>query len=148
VGGAVATTIYVSILDNSLKTHLGTNIGTALVKAGLPLQDVPAVAGALATGNLTSPALALASPSVLEAGAYAIKVTYSNAFRIVYLVSIAFGVLGTIAAAFSVNVGHLMVGKVDIRLEEGAHIHGHHDHDTGGYIMHKDGEIERLEKRV
>jgi hypothetical protein len=41
----------------------------------------------------------------------------------VYLVTIAFGVVGTVCAAFSTNVDKLMTSHVDIKLEEGAHVH-------------------------
>lgn len=142
VGGSVATTIYVSILKNKVTTFLPTYLGGALLKAGLPLAKLPGVAAALATGNLTSPALVGVSPTILEAGAYGIKLAYARAFRIVYLVGITFGVLGLICSCFSVNVRHLMTDQLDMKMEEGAHVRGHAD-NTGGYIIkhHEIGKI-------
>jgi hypothetical protein len=134
VGGSVATTVYIVILQHDLSKHLGHNLGTALAKAGLPLADIPAVAGALATSNVTSPALELASPAILAAGIQSIKLSYAHAFRLVYLVSIAFGVLGTICAFYALDVKHFMTREVDIKLEEGAHVVSHAD-NTGGHII-------------
>jgi len=39
VGGSVATTIYVTILQHDVESRLGQNLGAALAKAGLPLTD-------------------------------------------------------------------------------------------------------------
>lgn len=67
--GKLRTTIYTVILTRSIdeQEHLGKDISTVLAKAELPLADLPAVTRALAIGNVTSPALELASPSVLAA---------------------------------------------------------------------------------
>jgi len=136
VGGSVATTIYSTILSNELAKKLGVGIATALAKAGLPLAQVPAVTAGIATGNAT--ALAGVNPQILGAGAYALKVAYSQSFRVVYLVSIAFGVVGTVCALWTMNVGHYMTNKVDVRLDEGAHINTHGD--TGGVVIDHEGE--------
>jgi hypothetical protein len=138
VGGSVATTIYTTILTNELAKRIGVDIATALAKAGLPLAQVPGVTEAIATGNLTSPALAGVSLEILGAGAYGLKIAYSNSFKIVYLVSIAFGVIGAICAMWTQNVAKFMTNKVDIRLDEGAHITTRGD--TGGHIINHEGE--------
>jgi hypothetical protein len=145
VGGSISTTIYTSILSNDLGSNLGTNIATALAKAGVPLADVPAVTGALATGNLTSPALELASPAAIEAGAYALKLSYVHAFRLVYLTSITFGGFGMMCALFTSNFGHLLTTKVDIKLKEGAYFMETADEKTGGHVIAHDGTELELE---
>lgn len=142
VGGSVATTIYVSILKNKVAALLPTYLGGALLKAGLPMAKLAAVAEALASGNLTSTALVGVSPTILEAGGYAIELVYARAFRIVYLVGITFGVLGLICSCFAVNVRHLMTDQLDMKMEEGAHVRTHAD-NTGGYII-KHHEIEKV----
>jgi hypothetical protein len=138
VGGSVATTIYTTILTNELGKRLGVDIATALAKAGLPLAQIPGVTEAIATGNLTSPALAGVSLEILGTGAYGLKIAYSNSFKIVYLVSIAFGVIGAICAMWTQNMGKFMTNKVDVRLDEGAHIKTHGD--TGGHVINHEGE--------
>ena len=138
IGGAVATIIYVVILQDNLKAPLGIMVATALAKAGLTPAQIPAVAEAIATGDVIGPALKTVSLVVIEAGAYAVKEFYAHTFREVYLVSIVFGVLGTTCATFSLNVDHLMTGKVDIALEEGAHVKSHADNSGGHIIRHGD----------
>lgn len=138
VGGSVATTIYTTILKNELAKKLGVGIATALAKAGLPLAEVPGVTEAIATGNTTSSAFIGVSPAILEAGAYGLKIAYCDSFKVVYLVSIAFGVVGTICGMGTMNVGKFMTHKVDVRLDEGAHIQT--KGDTGGHIIDHDGE--------
>jgi hypothetical protein len=125
VGGPVATTVYSVILENDIKDRGAHSIATALVEAGLPLPTVLDVLTALLAGDPTSPALASAAktnPLAVFAGVIALKEAYSKAFRLVYFVSIAFGVCGTICAAFSLNVAHLMTRHVDVTLDEGAHL--------------------------
>ncbi len=146
VGGSVGTTVYQVILTNQLTDNLGVNVATALAEAGLPLASIPAVTEALATGNATSPALALASPAALAAGATAIKLTYADAFKIIYLVSIAFGTVGTICAAFTRNVGEYLTNKLDVILDEQAHL-GLHDVQKGGHLLDEDGNEITYETR-
>jgi hypothetical protein len=125
VGGPVATTVYSVILENDIKDRGAHSIATALVETGLPLPTVLDVLTALLAGDPTSPALASAAktnPLAVFAGVIALKEAYSKAFRLVYFVSIAFGVCGTICAAFSLNVAHLMTRHVDVTLDEGAHL--------------------------
>jgi low affinity Fe/Cu permease len=135
VGGSVATTIYTVILSHSVENHLGKDIATALAKTGLPLADVLTVTEALVTSNMTSSALKVASPLILQAGSYALKLSYSRSFRLVYLVSITFGVLGAICSFFTKDIRQRLTAAVDIKLEEGAHIVSHAD-NTGGHIIH------------
>lgn len=146
VGGSVSTVIYTVILTNQLNAHLGINIATALAKAGVPLADLPAITGALATGNATSPALRLASPAQLGAGVLALKYTYRDAFKLIYLVSITFGVIGTVFAVFSQNVGKFMTNKIDVQLDSSLHI-GHEVHRGGHIIQHDGTEITKKASR-
>jgi hypothetical protein len=65
-----------------------------------------------------------------------IATAYSGAFRIVYLVTIAFGAVGLFIVSFVSDIDHLITKKVDIRLEEGAIVNAHMN--TGaGHIIHK-----------
>jgi hypothetical protein len=86
-----------------------------------------AVTEAITTGNLASPALIGVNPEILGAGGDGLKIAYSNSFKVVYLVSIAFGVIGAICAMWTQNVGKFMTNKVDVRLDEETHIKTHGD---------------------
>lgn len=106
-----------------------------LALAGVAPASLPAVIGALSTGKGLE-ALAALTPTQLEIGIHGLKESFAHSFRIVYLVTIAFGVLGTVAVAFTANVDHLMTRKVDIKLEEGIHVHGAVDTGEGHLIRH------------
>ncbi|KAK7204237.1 trichothecene efflux pump [Myxozyma melibiosi] len=115
VGGTVATVVYTTVLQNDVSSRIGTVVGTALAKAGLPTDEIVNVLYALVEGDQS--ALASISPNILAAGEYALKLTYAHAFKMVYLVSIAFGGVGMICAAFSMDVDHLLTSQVDVTME-------------------------------
>jgi hypothetical protein len=138
LGGSVATTIYTTILANNISANLGKTVASYLLKSGLPSAELGPVVTAFAVGNSTSLALTSLPPNILAAGEYGLKVAWANAFRMVYLVSIAFGVMGTVCAAFTLNVYPLMNNTLDIKLQEGSHIHGQADTHTGHIIHHDD----------
>lgn len=134
VGGSVTTTLYSALLSNYVSTHLGPDVATALAHNGVAISQLPAVTEAIAEGSLTSPALVNISNTAIAAGLYASKVCFGEGFRLIYLVSITFGVLGLICAVFVNDVDHLMTNEVDIELREGAHIHAAADTDSGSVV--------------
>jgi len=139
VGGSVATTVYTVILQNDIKNHGAKRVAIAVAEGGVPLTSLLPVVVALLAGDQTSPALITAFetyPKAILAGVAALKEAYSHAFRIVYLVSIAFGTLGTICAAFSLNVDKLLTRHVDVTLDEGAHLKTH-EGNRKAYIIHQ-----------
>ena len=136
VGGAVATTIYSTILESRFAANLVTDVALPLAQSGLNPAKIAAVVAALVAGNTTDPALSVLTPSMEVIAVTGIKTAWSHAFRVVYLVSIAFGVAGTIVVCFSANVDHLLSPRVDIKVDEGAHIHGHTDTGEGHIIRH------------
>lgn len=136
-GGAVATTIYSSILANKLQSGLTKDVALPLAENGVSPTSVPAVIEVLLSGDATSAALTKLSPTALLAAIMGLKTAYADAFRLVYLVSIAFGVVATVIVAFCTDVDHLLTRKVDTKLEQGAHVRAHTD--TGaGHIIHMD----------
>jgi hypothetical protein len=79
------------------------------LNAGLPSADLPALFAALATGTATAmEAVPGITPTVIAAVGDAVKVAYSQAFKTVYLTSIAFGGLSIIAALFITSIDDLM----------------------------------------
>ncbi|KAK1762784.1 trichothecene efflux pump [Phialemonium atrogriseum] len=138
IGGSVGTTIYSSVLTSKLKHYLFQYAATPLAKAGVDPQTIPALLAALLGGSVTDSVVTSQSPEVLGIAANGIKQAYAHSFRIVYLITIAFGVLGTICVAFSSDVDHLMTGGIDIKLDEGAKLRA--NDDTGGGHIHRQGE--------
>jgi MFS family permease len=138
LGGAVATTIYLTILNNKLTSNLPKYVATPLAKDGVALALIPDVILALTSGDTTSPVLGKLTPKALFDAVNGLKGAYANAFRLVYLVSIAFGVIGTVTVAFASNVDHLMTRQVDVKLAEGAHIKVQTDTGEGHMIRQND----------
>jgi hypothetical protein len=141
VGGSVATTVYTVILQNDMKDHGAKRVATTLAENGVPLSDLLPVVTALLAGDQTSPALLSAlgaHPQAILPAITSLREAYAHAFRIVYLVSIAFGTLGTICAAFSLNVNKLLTRHVDVTLDEGAHLRTHEGNRKAHVIHHHD----------
>jgi hypothetical protein len=140
IGGSIGTAIYSTILSSKLQHYLVPDAATPLARAGVNPAEIPTILGALLSGDATNPAVTEQSPAILVIAVNGIKQAYAHSFRVVYLVAIAFGVVGTVCVAFSANVDHLMTGTVDIKLDEGAKIKAHTD--TGGGHLHRKGEDE------
>ncbi|KAF1812768.1 trichothecene efflux pump [Eremomyces bilateralis CBS 781.70] len=117
IGGCLATTIYTSIIENKIGHNLVPGIAKALLGAGLSQAELPEAIEAIVEKNAAI--LRTLPQSVVDAGLIAMKMAYINAFKLVYYVSITFGILGCLAAFSTAEVGHLMTEKVDIKLREG-----------------------------
>lgn len=145
VGGAVAQVIYISILTGKMKTNVVKYVALPLAKAGVAPASLPEIVAAL-SGQGPPSALASLTPSQLALGIGGVKQAFSHSFRIVYLTSIAFGVLGTIAVCFSKDVRPYMTHNVDINLDEGGKVFGGVT-DTGeGHIIRVESQ-EKLHRR-
>jgi MFS family permease len=100
--GAIATAIYVTILNNRLSTNIPAIVGPVVVNAGLPQSSIKPLIAGLAAGNITKvPGI---NSSIERVARTAYKIAYSDSFRTVYLASIAFGVLAIAASLFTHNM--------------------------------------------
>lgn len=96
-----------------MTTTLPANVAPAALNAGLPSEDLPALLAAIAAGTATAmEAVPGITPTVVAAVGDAVKVAYSQAFKTVYLTSIAFGGLSIIAALFITSIDDLMTDFV------------------------------------
>jgi len=134
VGGSVGQVIYTTILQNRFTSNLASDVAIPLAKAGVDPASLPAVLGALLTGEANE-AVAALTPTQLGVAAKGIAEAYAGAFRIVYLVSIAFGALALITVVFASEIDDLLTNKVEIKLEEGAIINAHTDTGEGHIIQ-------------
>ncbi|KAJ4357492.1 uncharacterized protein N0V89_002068 [Didymosphaeria variabile] len=110
----VASTIYSVVLASRTTTELTRQVPGAVVAAGLPAGSVSAYMTAIAAGGsetLLSKIDGL-TPEVLAAGTQAYRWAYTDAYKTIFLVSLAFGGLAIIASFFIPDVDHLMGGKV------------------------------------
>ncbi|OCK72990.1 trichothecene efflux pump [Lepidopterella palustris CBS 459.81] len=119
IGGAVGTVIYMSIFSNRFKSNMMIDVAMPLLKSGVPPASITSVIAAL-TKKTPESILTTLKPEQFVIGVNGIKDAYVHALRVVYLVSIAFGVLATICAAFTMDVDHLLTNEIDIILDEGA----------------------------
>ncbi|KAF2502514.1 trichothecene efflux pump [Lophium mytilinum] len=132
VGGAIATTVYTTILTNYIKEHEGTNIAEAAVKAGLNIQYVPALAGALAAQNQTALALVPGvTPLIIEVSVAAILHTLVKAFRLVFYTSLAFGSFGILCALCTKSVDQYMTKDIDVAVERKGPLAHESRHEAG-----------------
>jgi hypothetical protein len=111
VGSSIGFAVYFNVLQNKLTSILPVNVGTAVAQAGLPPAQIPTFLEAFLgqTGSLAGYA-----PAVLLAATNALKDSYVEAFRMVYLVSIAFGASAIIACLFLGDIKKFMVDRVAV----------------------------------
>ncbi|KIX00886.1 uncharacterized protein Z518_09951 [Rhinocladiella mackenziei CBS 650.93] len=108
-GGSIGTAVYSTILNQQSKPKLVPAISTAVLQAGLPPASLTAFLPLLAVPGAT--------PAIIAAGRDAVRTVYSNAFSMVFLVSIAFGVTAAISAAFVRSVDDKLTTHVAVRLD-------------------------------
>lgn len=100
--GTIATAIYVTILNNRLASNVPKYVTSAAVNAGFPSSSVPILLSDLPSGKYDD------VPGITSAIAAAVKTAYrvahSESFKIVYLVSIAFGVCAIAASILTPNL--------------------------------------------
>jgi len=111
--GAIATAVYVSILNNRNSSLSAKYIPKAVLEAGLPKSSLPALFKAILAG--TADALAAVPGFNAAVGAalgLAQKNAFSGALKTVFLATISFGACGIIAAFFVKNIDHLLTDDV------------------------------------
>ncbi|KAF2827930.1 MFS general substrate transporter [Ophiobolus disseminans] len=110
----VASTIYSIVLTSRTTTELSKQVPAAVIAAGLPASSVPAYMTAMAAGG---PAALLAqvqglTPDILATGTEAYRWAFTDAYKTIFLVSLAFSGLTIIANCFIPDIDSLMGGKV------------------------------------
>lgn len=106
MGGAVATAIYSAILANQFASKLPTTMAPVISQYNIPASVAPDLiaAAALNTPDAYAEVPGGVSDSVIAAAGMAVKYAYVDAFRLVYLVALAFGGLAIIAASFTKTI--------------------------------------------
>ncbi|KXJ90089.1 fungal trichothecene efflux pump [Microdochium bolleyi] len=126
---AVLIAVYTTVLTNELTKNLSTGVPAALVGAGLPATSIADFMAAMTAGT---PAAFAAVPGltaeITAVGVRAYKWAYSDAFKSVYLTTIAFSAFAVVLTWFAPNTDDLMTGKVAATL---ANEDGHVIQDNG-----------------
>jgi hypothetical protein len=115
MGGAVAQSLYVSILTTKANVYIPKYVAPAAVKAGLPPSSLPALFAGLATSNFT--AVPGATPEILAVVGVQTQRAYFSAFSIVFYATIPFGVLLVAAACFIPDMEQFLHNNVAKRLQ-------------------------------
>lgn len=108
MGGAVATAIYSAILSNRFASELPKKLRPIVTSYDIHPSDVAEVtqAAALNTAAAYKSLLDVAgvTASAISDIQVAVKLAYVQAFKMVYLVAIAFGVVAITCAAFTKSI--------------------------------------------
>ncbi|KIW36022.1 uncharacterized protein PV06_11677 [Exophiala oligosperma] len=120
----IALAIYSTVQNNKLAHFITTTVVPAAEKAGIATDQIPALLDGFTTGSFAG--VRGLTPAILETVTIAYQTAFSKAVQIVYLISIAFGVLAIGGALLSPNpdskfntdVSRRMHGKENIAAEQ------------------------------
>jgi hypothetical protein len=112
IGAALGFAVYYNFLQNKLTDVIPTNVGGAVVQAGLPLAQVPAFIEALLSQNTTAILASGATPSIIQAAEVAVVESYAQGLQPLYLISIAFTGSALLISLLLKNIGKYMDGRV------------------------------------
>ena len=114
LGGSVGTTIYYNIFDNAYKKNFPNFVAPAVLKAGLPENELVTFITTLAA----DPAACLKIPGVtmeiFETGVLQAQTALTYSLRGVWYASIAVGGIAMIASAFLPNIRRFMTNHVAV----------------------------------
>lgn len=109
-----------AILQNKITENTASEVVPALLDAGLPASSVEQLLTALSSGSTAAiDAVPGITSKILAIAGTTIKAAYSDSFKIVFLATIPFGVVATIAAFFARDIDsrltHNVVRRLDLR---------------------------------
>lgn len=114
--GAIATSMYSSILATEMAKYLPKYVAPAALQAGLPESSLPALMAGVSAGSFD--AVPGANAAVLAAIGSPVKHAYAMSFRTVFLCTIPFSVILLIAAAvYCPNVEDYLTDEVARKLQ-------------------------------
>ncbi|KAF2671972.1 MFS general substrate transporter [Microthyrium microscopicum] len=116
-GGAIASSMYLTILANTQGKKAAQLVPAAAMKAGASSSTAQALLKALPLGATAIAKVANTTPAMVQAAGAAFVQSYVVGLRTICLVSIAFGVIGTICCALSNDIGPKMNRKIEVFLE-------------------------------
>ncbi|CAK7238471.1 hypothetical protein SEUCBS140593_010722 [Sporothrix eucalyptigena] len=117
---SVVSAVYVTVLSNRLAATIPAQVPSALVAAGLPASSVEAFLSAAQAGTVTAAdaatALATSIPgltqAILDTGIMAYRNANADAYKTVYLASIAFTGLAVVLALLGRNTEDMMTDQI------------------------------------
>ncbi|KAF2102793.1 fungal trichothecene efflux pump [Rhizodiscina lignyota] len=113
--GAIATSMYSSILSSRLAIYLPQYVTPAATSAGLPSSSLVALFTGISAGDIsTVPGV---NTTIAAAVGEATKTAYSHSFRIVFLCTLPFGAIILVSALLAPNVEDYLTDEVARKLQ-------------------------------
>ncbi|KAL2212630.1 MFS general substrate transporter [Sarocladium strictum] len=135
---AVMVAIYTTILSNRLTQTITATVPSALIEAGLPAESIPDFIGVVSTagtlaGEEAYSGVAGVKESVINAGVRAYQVANADAYRTVYLSTIAFSGVAILLTFFAPNTEKYMTDDVAATLnrEDDVGVKAKEQHGSG-----------------
>ncbi|KAH7029838.1 fungal trichothecene efflux pump [Microdochium trichocladiopsis] len=116
-GGSVAVAVYSSVLANRVAIEIPNAVIPAVINAGFPADKAPALASAVvAKSYATFPGV---NSAVTAAIASVLPSAYAAAFKVVYLVSLAFGAIALAGSLISKDSQPHLTDKIERKMVSG-----------------------------
>ncbi|KAF2101751.1 MFS general substrate transporter [Rhizodiscina lignyota] len=113
----LCSTVYTVVLSNRLAKTIPSQVPPALIAAGLPPGSTEAFLAAYTNGTQAAfDAVPGLTPSILATGTRAYKFATADAYRTVFLTTIAFSAIGFILTWFVPDVDAKLTGEVAVTL--------------------------------
>lgn len=116
-GGAVAISVYTTILTNVVNSNAGRLVIPAVVGAGGDQATAVSILQALPLGAEALAAIPEATTAMITAAGGALQQAYVIGLRTTALSSLSFGICGIIACLCCEDIDHKMNNKIEVFLE-------------------------------
>lgn len=117
MGYADSISVFQTVLANRLAKTIPAKVPAALTAAGLPASQIPDFIKALTAGTPVT-SIEGVTPAIAAAGVRAYRFASSEAYKTVWLVTLAFAGIGIVASCFYGSVDHLITKDVSVQLHK------------------------------
>jgi hypothetical protein len=118
IGGSIGYAIYYNVYVNKLTGQLPKMVAKYAIDAGLPNSSVTEFVGTYLTAPANTSSIHGVTSAILEAASMGERWAYSESLRMVWLVSIPFGVCAILACCFIGNTSQYMTNRVAARIHK------------------------------
>lgn len=112
IGGSIGYAIYYNVFVNKLATELPAYVAKYAIAAGLPVSSATEFVTTFLTAPETIGSMEGVTADMVAAAAKGSQWAYSQSLRMVWLVSIPFGVLAIIGCCLIGNTSRFMTNRV------------------------------------
>ncbi|KAF1840697.1 MFS general substrate transporter [Cucurbitaria berberidis CBS 394.84] len=140
---AVLVAIYSTIMTNRLEETIPAQVSPVLINAGLPAASVPLYLQAIRLGAAALAAVPGITEQIMAVGYRAYQEANADAFRTVYLATIAFSAASVVLTWWAPNTDDLMTGKVAATLNH----EGQHGNTQEKHREKKEEKLEEIHRR-